>query len=87
MWRHARNNVTTMAAIDPEIGIGGEHERIRQRFGHANEAGVGEAHRYIGVLLHELQHGLNVLCQFERNEHGTPAKQAPSVDAPAAPTR
>jgi len=76
-----------MAAIDPEIGIGGEHERIRQRFGHANEAGVGEAHWHIGVLLHKLQHGLDVLCQFERNEHGTSAKQRTEAERTGCPDK
>jgi histidyl-tRNA synthetase len=38
-----------MPAIDAEVGIGGEYDRIRERFGHAQKAGVGEAHGHVCI--------------------------------------
>src|SRR6266542_3192842 len=75
MRRHAWNDVTAVAAINSEIGIGREQHGICKRLGHAHEAGVGEAHGHIGVLPHKLEDRLDVLCQLERNEHGTASKQ------------
>ena len=43
-----------MPAIDAKVGIGGENDRVRKRFGHAHKAGVGEAHGHVCVFLQEL---------------------------------
>jgi len=56
-------------------GDGGGHDRIGQRLGHAHEAGVGKAHEHVRVLLHELEHRLNVAGQLEGGERGIASKQ------------
>jgi hypothetical protein len=58
---HTGNNLSAVAAIDAEVGIGGEHEGIGKRFGHPHKAGVGEARGHIGVFLQQLQHGFHVI--------------------------
>ena len=63
-----------MAAINTEISIGRENDGIGERFSHAHEAGIGEAHGHIRVLLHKLQHDLQLFCQIESKEHGTAPK-------------
>src|SRR5665213_3671265 len=72
---YARNHVTTVATVDAKIGIGGKEDGIGERFGHAHEAGIGEAHGYVRVLLHELEHRVQVFCQIESDKYGTAAKQ------------
>jgi hypothetical protein len=64
-----------MAAVNTKISIGRQDYGIGERFGHADQAGIGEAHGYVWVLLHELQHWLQVVCQVESNEHGTTPKE------------
>ena len=72
---YARNHVPAMAAVGAKIGIGGKEDGIGERFGHAHKAGIGEAHGHVRILLHELEHGVQVFCQIESDEHGTAAKQ------------
>jgi hypothetical protein len=85
MWYYARDDVSAVAPIDSEISIGREQDGIRQRLGHAHEAGVGEAHGHVCVLLHELQHGLQVIRQLEGNEQGTAAKERTQTRRAARP--
>ena len=40
-----------MAAIYAEISIGGKEDGIGERFGDAHEAGIGEVHQNVRVLL------------------------------------
>jgi hypothetical protein len=48
LLRHcAWNNVTAMAAVDAEIGIGGKEDGIGERFGHAHKAAIGETHGHV----------------------------------------
>jgi hypothetical protein len=44
---HTRNYLAAMAAVDPEILVGRQDDGISKRFGHANQARVGEAHRNV----------------------------------------
>jgi len=64
-----------MATVNSEIGIGRQDKRVRERFGHSHKAGVSEAHGNVCVLLHELQHRLEILRQLEPNEHRAAAKE------------
>jgi len=64
-----------MAAIDTEVGVSGKYEGIGKRFGHTHEAGIGEAHRHIGVFLQQPQHGFRVIVKIEIHERGTALKQ------------
>ena len=54
-WHHTGNYLATVAAVDAKVGIGSENDGIGERFGHAHEAGIGEAHGYVCVLLQELE--------------------------------
>ena len=42
-----------MASVELEIGIDGKDPRSVVKFGHADEAGVGERHGDVGVFAHE----------------------------------
>ena len=55
-WHHTRNHLPAMPAIDAEVGIGGENDRVGKRFGHAHKAGVGQAHGHVCVFLQELEY-------------------------------
>lgn len=57
-----------MSAIDAEVRIGGEYDRIGERLAHPDEAGIGEAHRDVRVLLHEIQDAIELVSEFERED-------------------
>jgi hypothetical protein len=42
-----RNYLAAMPAVDPEILVSRENNGISKRFGHTNQARVGEAHRNV----------------------------------------
>ena len=46
-----------MATVNSEILVGSEDDGIGKRFGHANEASIGEAHGNVGVFLDQLATG------------------------------
>jgi hypothetical protein len=64
-----------VAAIDAEVGTGGEQHRIGERFGHAHQASICETHGHVGVLLHELQYPLRLVAQRGRHQQTTPTQQ------------
>ena len=64
-----------MSAVDAEVRIGREQDRIGRRLAHSDEARVGEAHRDVRILLHETQHAIEVVREIERRNNGTPAKK------------
>ena len=72
---HAGNNLSAVAPIDPEVRIGGKNDRVRKRFGHAHETGVGEAHGHVYVFLQELEYRLHVVVQIESGNKSAAAKQ------------
>jgi hypothetical protein len=53
-WQRARNNLAPVAPVNAKIGIGSENDSVGAHFGHAYEAGIGETHGDVCVLLHEL---------------------------------
>lgn len=64
--RHqARDNVAAVAAVEFEVAVSGDDNRLGQYFGHADEAGVCEAHGDVGVFVHEREHGNEFLSQIE----------------------
>ena len=65
-----------MAAIDTEVGVSGKYEGIGKCFGHTHEAGIGQAHRHIGVFLQQPQHLFRVIVKIEIHERGTASKQS-----------
>jgi hypothetical protein len=52
------NYLPAVPAIDAEIGIGGENDRIRKSFRHTHKAGVGETHGQLYVFLQEFEYRL-----------------------------
>ena len=56
--RHTRNHLSTVATVNSEILVGRQDDRIGKRFGHANEASIGEAHGNVGVFLDQLRNRL-----------------------------
>src|ERR1700730_3644326 len=73
--RHTRNHLPTVAAVNSEILVGRQDDWVGKRFGHANEASIGEAHGNVGVFLDQLRNGLDVLGKLEGDDDGTAAKQ------------
>jgi hypothetical protein len=67
--------VATVPAIDAEVSVRGEEHRIGERFGHPHEAGVGETHRHVGVLLKEPQERPHVRTEVESEDHGLAAEK------------
>jgi len=57
-----------MAAVDPEILICRQHDGIRKRLCHANEASIGEAHRNVCILFDQSHNRLDVFRKFEINQ-------------------
>ena len=64
-----------MATIDSEIPVGGQDNRISKRFGHTNQASIGEAHRNVGVFLDKLSHWLYAFGNLEGDDKGPASKQ------------
>ncbi len=60
-----------MSAIDAEIAICREEDGIGVGLGHADEAGVGKAHRHVRILLHESQDGLLLLTEHKGRQQLT----------------
>jgi hypothetical protein len=50
-----------MATVNSKILVGSEDDGIGERFGHANEASIGEAHRNVRILLDQPENRLHVL--------------------------
>jgi len=73
--RHTRNHLSTVATVNSEILVGRQDDGVGKRFGHANEASVGEAHGNVGVLLDQLRNRLYIPGKLEGENKGTAAKQ------------
>jgi len=52
-WHHAGNDLAAVSAINAEVRIGREDERVGEGLAHPDEAGIGKAHRDVRVLLHQ----------------------------------
>lgn len=81
----ARHHLPAVAPIDPEIGIGGQKQRIRKRLGHAYQARVRQAHGHAGVLLDELEHRVELAIEVERQPKRTPPQKRPQCWSAARP--
>ena len=73
-WHHTGNHLAAVATVNSEILVGCEQDGIDKRFGHANQASIGEAHRNVGILLDQLQNGFHVLGKPEGNHQSPPTK-------------
>ena len=65
-----RNDLAAVPTVDSKILVGRENEGIGKRFGHANQASIGESHRNVGILLDQFHDWLHVLA----DEQGAAAK-------------
>jgi hypothetical protein len=63
-----------MATVNSEILLGSEDDGIGKRFGHANEASIGEAYGNVGILLDQLHDCLHVLGKCEGDQQNVAAK-------------
>src|SRR5437773_1037629 len=72
---HTWNDLATMAAINAEVSIRCDDDRIGERLTHPDETRVGKAHRNVGVLLHEDEHTVEFVAQIERRNDCTAAKK------------
>jgi predicted nucleic acid-binding protein len=83
LWCHAGNDLAAVSPIDAEVRIGREYDRIGERLTHPDEAGIGEAHRNVRVLLDETQDPVELVGEIEREDDGaTTKKRAQGWPAP-----
>ena len=68
-----------MPTVDSKILVGRENDGIGKRFGHANEASIGEAHRNVGILLDQFHDWFQVLGKCKGNEQSAAAKQCAEI--------
>jgi len=66
--------LAAVATVNSEILVGREDDGIVKRFGHANEASIGEAHGNVGILLDQLHDWLHVLGKREGDQQSAAAK-------------
>jgi len=64
-----------VSAIDAEVRIGREYDRLGERLAYSDEAGIGETHRDVRVLLHETQDTVELVSETERGDNGAPTKK------------
>src|SRR5436190_136985 len=74
-WCHARNDLAAVSAIDAKVRVGRQDDRVGKRLAHPDEAGIGEAHRNVRVLLHETQDAIELVRQVEREDNRATAKK------------
>jgi hypothetical protein len=63
-----------VATIHSKVLVGCENYGVGKRFGHANEASIGEAHRNVRILLNQPHNRLHVLSKLEGYDEGSAAK-------------
>jgi hypothetical protein len=72
-----------VAAVNAEIPIRREEDGILERFGHANEASIGEAHGNIAILCNQLQNWVKIFHKAERDCESTAAEQSSEIRSAA----
>ena len=83
----AGNGLAAVAAVDAKVRIGGQQKRVVKRFRHAHQAGIGQAHRSIGIFPDEFQRPFKVPVEVEGGRHGTALRSADSAGQPWTPSR
>jgi hypothetical protein len=63
--QETRDDPAAVPAIDKKITVSGYDYGIRLNFGHADEASIGQAHRHIGIFVHQRKDGLQLSLQIE----------------------
>jgi hypothetical protein len=62
-------------AVDAEIAVGRQKHRGCVRLTHTHEASVSKARGAIRVLVEDLEDGLDVVTEVERDQQGAAPKQ------------
>ena len=65
-WGDAGDNLSTVAAIDSEVGIGCKDDGVGKCFRHTHEASIGEAYRHVGIFPQQPQHGFHIIAERDR---------------------
>jgi molybdopterin synthase sulfur carrier subunit len=71
----AGNDLSAVTPVDTEIRIGGEDDRVSHRLAHPHEAGIGQAHRDVCVLLHQIQDAALLLGEMKGGDQSAAAQQ------------
>src|SRR5215467_9817052 len=83
--QHARNDLPAMTPVNAEVRVRSEEHGVVQRLSHADEASVGEAHRYVCIFLQQLEHSIHVVGKAVLAHEGASAQQAGDACSPLAP--
>ena len=67
--------MAAVTTIQPEIRICRQHDRIGEYFAHPDKTCIGEAHRHIRVLLHQVENAHDLHFKVESGDDRTIAKQ------------
>lgn len=73
----AGHDLPALSAIQPKIRISREQDRAGEYLRHPNETSVGEAHRNVGVFLHQFNDWPDVLAERESNRQRPTAEKLP----------
>ena len=76
-----------MPAIDAEVRVGCQHDRVGNDLSHSDQAGVGEAHRSIIVLSHEVQYRSHVFLKTEGYGNQSPTEEFAKPGPPSGPKK
>ena len=60
-----RDHGSSVLAVDAEVPVGGEDRALGMRFRHADQASIGQGHRHLRILRHELPDAGGVIGQVE----------------------
>ncbi len=85
MRNHSGHGLAPVAAVDAKVAIRGEKHWIGERFSHAHEAGVGEAHGDVLILLHQPQYLFHLRAELEIEDQSTPPAEQTGEPGGAAP--
>jgi hypothetical protein len=64
-----------MAAIEPEVSVGGEHDGSGQDLCHSYETGIRETHRNVAVLSHQIEDRCELVSKVEAKNDGAAAQE------------
>src|ERR1043165_426463 len=62
---HARHDLTTMPAVNAEIAVSRQQDRIGEDFGHPQKTGVRKTHRNVGVFFQKSNDLIQMFIKLE----------------------
>src|SRR3954452_1701661 len=74
-WHRARNNLPAMPPVDAEIIVGRQQNWTGKNLRHADEAGVGKAHRHACVLFYQVENGPGAFGEIKRTHNRAAANK------------